>query len=210
MPNKTAQTTLEKFRAIILANGNIMPKEMSADNDGAFVLLEQEITSKGDILRRKNMQTRYSLTDWSGALRKAPAAYNDKSHSYLMGSAPSDVKGSAELQYELDKQNGEQIKHNSDKWRTKAGKLRDAGAFRVPRPRETWERIDQPKFSGKTFSVEGFQGSDVESGGKTVPVKSALSVPAGSADVSIGIQTGPGGGRRTKQREICSRITQEI
>ncbi len=37
----------------------------------------------------------YSLTDWVGALRKATAAYNERSHSYLMGSAPQDVKGSA-------------------------------------------------------------------------------------------------------------------
>ena len=48
-----------------------------------------------------------------------------------MGSAPDDVKGSAELQYELDKQNGLDIKHNNDKWRAKAAKLRDAGAFRI-------------------------------------------------------------------------------
>ncbi len=52
----------------------------------------------------------YSLTDWAGALRRATTTYNDRSHSYLMGSAPDDVKGSAELQYELDKVHGEQIK----------------------------------------------------------------------------------------------------
>ena len=54
-----------------------------------------------------------------------------------MGSAPDDVKGSAELQYELDKQNGLMLRHNNEKWRTKAGKLRDAGAFRTPLPRDT-------------------------------------------------------------------------
>ena len=70
-----------------------------------------------------------------------------------MGSAPDDVKGSDLLQYELDKVHGEQIKHNNEKWRAKAGKLRDAGAFCVPRPRETWERIDQPKFSGESFQL---------------------------------------------------------
>ena len=32
-----------------------------------------------------------------------------------MGSAPDDVKGSKELQYELDKMNGEQILHNNNK-----------------------------------------------------------------------------------------------
>jgi hypothetical protein len=114
MQRKTAEATLEAFRKVIRANGNIMPKEITVDNDGAFALLEQEIASKGGILRRKNMQTvntlavvdrvigkiksilsGYSLTDWAGSLRKATAAYNDKSHSYLMGSAPDDVKGSA-------------------------------------------------------------------------------------------------------------------
>ena len=75
-----------------------------------YAMLEHEIASKGGVLRRKHMQAAntlavvdgaigklktilsgYSLTDWSGALRKATAAYNDRSHSYLMGSAPDDA-----------------------------------------------------------------------------------------------------------------------
>ena len=115
-----------------------------------------------------------------------------------MGSAPDDVKGSAELQYELDKQHGEQIKHNNDKWRAKASKLRDAGAFRIPRPRDTWERIDAPKFGGEVLNVDGLKGANVESGDKTYPVKTTSAVPAGSADISIGIEAGPGGGRATR------------
>ena len=166
--NKTAEKTLDAWRKVIRANGNITPKEVTADLGNEWALLEQEIASKGGVLRRKNMQAAntlavvdrvvgklkvilsgYVLTDWAGALRKATAAYNEKSHSYLMGSAPDDVKGSAELQYELDKVHGEQIRHNNEKWRAKAGKLRDAGAFRKPRPRDTWERIDAPKFAGR-------------------------------------------------------------
>ena len=141
----------------------------------------------------KTILSGYSLTDWSGALRKATAAYNDKSHSYLMGSAPDDVKGSALLQYELDKVHGEQIKHNNDKWRAKAGKLRDAGAMRLPRPRDTWERIEAPRFGGQVFNVDGFKGSHVESGDKTYPIKTSLAIPAGSTDFDIGIEAGPGG-----------------
>ncbi len=174
MQNKTAETTLEAFRRIIRANGNVMPKEITVDLGNEWALLEQEITSKGGVLRRKNMQaintlaavdavvariktilSSFSLTDWAGALRKATAAYNDRSHSYLMGSAPDDVKGSKALQYELDKVHGEQIRHNNQKWRAKAGKLRDAGAFRIPRPRDTWERIDAPKFGGEVHDVTG-------------------------------------------------------
>ena len=124
----------------------------------------------------------YSLTDWSAALKKATDAYNDKSHSYLMGSAPDDVKGSNLLQYELDKQNGLDIKHNNDKWRAKAAKLRDAGAYRTPLPRDTWERIEAPKFGGEVLKVDGLIGANVESGDKTYPVKTVLPVPAGSQD----------------------------
>ena len=85
----------------------------------------------------------YSLTNWAISLQQATDAYNEKSHSYLMGSAPDDVKegvkGSKELQYELDKMNGEQILHNNKKWRQKVGRLKDEGAFRAPTDRKTWE-----------------------------------------------------------------------
>ena len=63
----------------------------------------------------KTILSGYNLNDWAGALKKATTAYNAASHSYLMGSAPDDVKGSAELQYELDKVHGGQIQHNSEK-----------------------------------------------------------------------------------------------
>ena len=110
----------------------------------------------------KTILSGYSLVAWSPALKKATAAYNDRSHSYLMGSAPDDVKGSAELQYELDKAHGEQIRHNNQKWRARAGKLRDVGGFRTPLPRDTWERVDAPKFAGKVHFEAGFKGSHVE------------------------------------------------
>ncbi len=103
MPNKTAKSTLEAWRKIIRANGNITPHETTADLANEWALLEQEIASKGGVLRRKNMQAAntlavvdrvvgklkailsgYSLTDWAGALRKATAAYNERNHSYLM------------------------------------------------------------------------------------------------------------------------------
>lgn len=229
MQNKTAETTLEAFGRIIRANGNVMPKEVTADLGNEWTLLEQEIASKGGVLRRKNMQSvntlaivdrvvgklkvilsGYSLTDWSGALRKATAAYNEKSHSYLMGSAPDDVKGSAELQYELDKQNGKDLKFNNDKWRQKAGKLRDAGAFRIPLPRSAWERVDAPKFGGEVHNVVELTRANVGDGTKSYPVKTALAVPAGSTDISIGIETGPGGGRRARQKEMLQDYAQNL
>ncbi len=90
MRSKTAEVTLEAFRKIIRANGDVMPKEVTVDLGNEWALLEQEIASKGGVLRRKNMQSvntlsvvdrvvgklkailsGYSLTDWAGALRRA-------------------------------------------------------------------------------------------------------------------------------------------
>ncbi len=61
MPNKTAETTLEAFRKVIRANGNVMPKEVTADIGNEWAVLEQEIASKGGVLRRKNMQAVVTL-----------------------------------------------------------------------------------------------------------------------------------------------------
>ena len=155
LQRKTAQATLEAFRKIIRKNDGAMPKEITVDLGTEHALLEKEITEKGGVLRRKNVQaintlsvvdravgqlktslSSYSLTNWAESLQRATNAYNNNSHSYLMGSAPDDVKGSKALQYELDKMNGEQLLHNNKKWRQKAGRLKDEGAFRVPTDRK--------------------------------------------------------------------------
>ena len=228
MPQKTATATLEAFRKIIRANDGVMPKEILVDLGNEYALLEAEITSNGGVLTRKNMHavntlavvdraiaklktilSGYSLTSWAESLKRATSVYNNRSHTYLMGSAPDDVKGSAELQYELEKTHGDQIRHNNLKWRQKAAKLRDAGAFRNPRPRDTWQRVDAPQFESKVLNVDSFKGTHVESGDQTFPIKTTLPVPAGSADVDLG-ETGPGAARRTRQREVLQEYADRL
>ncbi len=95
------------------------------------------------------------------------------------------------------------IRHNNQKCRTRTARLKDAGGFRTARPRDTWERVDAPKFAGEVHQVDGFKGANVEDDeGKSYPVKTVLAVPAASQDVDLGIETGPGGGRRARQREM--------
>ena len=228
MPRKTAQATLEAFRKIIRKNDGNMPNEITVDLGQEHALLEKEITDNGGVLRRKNVQavntlavvdraiaklktilSSYSLTNWADALQKATNAYNERSHSYLMGSAPDDVKDSKTLQYELDKSNGEHILHNNKQWRQKAGRLKDEGAFRVPTDRKTWERIDAPKFAGEVLPVTGLKGANVESGDKSFPVKTVLAVPAGSANVDLA-DAGPGQGKRAKQREVLGDYARDL
>ena len=122
----------------------------------------------------KVILTSYSLTNWADSLQKATDAYNNKSHSYLMGSAPHDVKGSKALQYELDKSNGEAIKHNNLKWRQTARRLKYEGAFIVPTDRTKLGKIDAPKFGGEVYQVDGLKGANVESGDKSYPVKNGV------------------------------------
>ncbi len=82
-------------------------------------------------------------------------------------------------------------------------RCKDAGGFRTARPRDTWERVDAPKFAGEVHQVDGFKGANVEDDErKSYPVKTVLAVPAASQDVDLGIETGPGGGRRARQREM--------
>ena len=187
-----------------------MPKQITVDLGNEYALLENEINTRGGVLTRKNMSavntlavvdrvigklktilSGYSLNNWSNALKRTTIAYNNKTHSYLMGSAPNDVKGSPELQYELERLHGEQIRHNNQKWRQRAGRLADSQSSRIPKARETWERVDAPKFSGETYNVDSFKGANVESGNQTFPVKTVLPVPIGSAQLDLG-DAGPG------------------
>ena len=205
-------------------------EEISGDLDGAFASVEGFVESKGGVLRRKNMQavntlaivdrvigqlktilSSYSLTgNWAENLKKATSVYNDKGHSYLMQSAPDDVKSFEVLQYELTKRQGEQILHNQNKWKARAGRLKDEGAFRTPLPRREWDRVDAPKFSGKVYEVEGLKGANVETTtGESFPVKTALAVPRGSRNVDLA-DSGPGQGKRALQRQMLQDYAKDV
>ena len=109
MSSKTADETLTKLKAIIRANGNIMPKEITTDLGNEFAFISAEIESKGGVHRRKNMhsvntlaivdnrikqlKTIFSgmnLTQWSDSLKRATEALNERNTAPLMQSAPND------------------------------------------------------------------------------------------------------------------------
>jgi hypothetical protein len=220
--SKSAEDTLQAWRKVIQSNGNVTFGEVSVDQGNEFRLLGPEIESKGGVLRHKDMRqlnsiavvdaaisklkrilSGYNLTSWAEVLKKATIAYNDSSHSALMGSAPDDVKGSDLLQYELEKKHGQDIRHNNQRWRQKIGRLRDQGAFRTPLPRDTWERISAPKFGGEVHQVASFKGANVEDEqGRSFPVKTALAVPAESQSITLDTDVTAGGGKRARQREM--------
>ena len=104
------------------------------------------------------------------------------------------------LNKERIKEAGQKNKHNNDAWRRKAGRLRDRGAFRVPLDRNTWERIDAPKFGGEVHQVRKLVGANVrDPESNSYPVRQVLPVPGTSADIDVPEELVPGSGRRREQ-----------
>ena len=58
----------------------------------------------------KQILSSYNLTQWADSLKKATAVYNNRSHAHLMGSAPEDVEGNAEILHKLMLDAGENPK----------------------------------------------------------------------------------------------------
>ena len=234
---KTAENTLTAFRKIIQDNDNVIPREITADLGGEFREVEKYIKEHGNgaVLRRKNVQAVNTLavvdrvigklktilssekdlgSTWAQNMEKATRRYNEKQHSYLMGTAPKFVKETPLLQYELEKTHGEQIQHNNQKWRDKVDKLQEKGALRIPKDRNEWEHLDVPKWKGEVYDVKGFKGANVQatdSKGKehTFPVKTSLAVPAGSAELDLG-KAESHQGKKAKQREVLQSYANEL
>ena len=147
--------------------------------------------------------------------KKTTKIYNDREHSALYGESPDGVADNKVLQYHLEKENGEKVKHNNQKWRQRAGNLKDKGAFRTPLDRNTWERIEQPKFGGKVHVVDGLKGGNVEdTEGNSYPVRKVLAVPGTSQDIDLEDDLIPGSKKRKDQidnlKQYSDKLRQEL
>ena len=220
MLDKTDQAAKKAMRKIVQANGSA-PKEVSCDLGREFSgVFTTYLEDQGVAVRRKDPQAVNSIAavdrmqqeikkilksiqgadGWAKHIKRAVSLYNDRENSALYGAAPDDVEESKTLQYQLELEGGEKVKHNNDKWRKKVGKIQDAGAFRTPLDRSTWGRIDQPKFSGKVHEVSLIKGANVEDKeGNSFPVRQVLAVPKDSEDVELNDDLIPGSGKRKEQ-----------
>ena len=220
MQGKTDAETRDAMRKILTANGTAF-KEISVDLGREFgPAFEELMKDRGVVVRKKDPQqvsaiaavdrAQQSLKSilkniqgdggWARSIKRAAALYNDREHSALYGAAPDDVSDNKVLQYQLEAEAGGKVKHNNDKWRQKAGRLRDKGAFRVPLDRNTWERIDAPKFGGEVHQVKELVGANVrDEEGQSYPIRQVLAVPGTSADIDVPDELVPGSGRRQEQ-----------
>ena len=145
MQDKTDAETRNAMRKILSANGTPF-KEISVDLGNEFgPSFEALMRDRGIVVRRKDPQqvnaiaavdrAQQSLKSilkniqgdggWAKSKKRAAALYNDREHSALYGASPEEVSELPVLQYELEKEAGEKVAHNNQKWRQKAGRLRD-------------------------------------------------------------------------------------
>ena len=168
----------------LLDNNNIGHREKDPKQINALAVADRAISTLKAIMA-KGMTDGGSST-WYTELKDAVTAYNTTSHSHLMGSNPDDVEGNKLLTYELKAKASKDIKQNFEVYDEKLGKLKKAGAFRTMLPRNTWARVNQPKWSDKVHKVSRIIGADVvDTENNRFPVKLVLPVPGESQNIKV-------------------------
>jgi hypothetical protein len=221
LTNKEPETVTKAYQRILTRAG-AKPKQITTDSGkefkGAFdafleesgtthamkeqmnhlAVVDASIKTLKDIMKKE--LTDNKSESWTKALPKAATSLNSNSHPALMNSAPNDVKGSAVLQYELEKKAGEDMMVNAKIHEARVEKLIKAGAFRLVLPRSTWVRAGQPRYGDKVYTLDGISGQEaIATDGTTVLVRDVLPVPSGSKDTVVPRTLR--GGRQTRDQE---------
>ncbi len=235
LKNKESSTVLAAYRRIVAQNDHKSPQELSTDLGKEWFgpAFQAYLKDQGTVHRHKNLQQVNSIAvvdrgvqtlkmilanlqstsdqGWSQLTKKATSIYNDREHSHLYGESPEDVSENKVVQYHLEAEAGDDVEHNNKKLRQKAGRLKEKGAFREPLDRNTWERIDQPKFGGEVHEVDGLKGANVEDEeGRSYPVRQVLAVPWTSADINVSDELVPGSRKREQQRQHLRQYSEQL
>jgi hypothetical protein len=180
MKAKTLANVIEAFTGILSTSGR-KPAEVHSDAGGEFnVPFSKFLEEQGIAHRLKNTNQINALAavdatiskikktiaqdmaedgsgNWVKFLERAVRAANNNSHSSLLGSRPTDVKGNTVLQYTLEAEAGRFAKQNVMVYNQRVAKLRAAGTFRVLLPRQAWVRVNTPKWSNEVHRVKSSQ-----------------------------------------------------
>jgi hypothetical protein len=206
LKDKSQNTVTTAFGGLLTSSG-VQPTEVDSDGGAEFSgIFDKFLLDKGIAHRMKNPKqvnalaivdsTIKKLKDtmkqemaeagtgiWLSSLSGAVKAANGNSNDYLMGSRPSDVKGSAALQYTLKKQAGRDAMQNNKANVDRIVALREAKAFRVLLPTATWQRTTMAKWSNEVHQVVKFIGAEVvDENGKRFPLRETLPVVSTSVD----------------------------
>jgi hypothetical protein len=139
--------------------------------------------------------------EWADRVAEVVRQYNESPHETLFDEAPVDLAESKVASFMNLQENARKLRHNQKLFETRKRAVETAGAFRRPLPgltkfkrgfRATWDKME---------TVEGFDGSLVETGGaRAVDVKRVLPVDAQTRDVEPGFALGQGRVASKRQR----------
>ena len=230
--DKRPETTLAAYRKIIARNSNKHPAELSLDRGGEWTgIFTAYLEDNGTAVTKKDPQSVNGLSSvdraigsiksiiasyqvnsdapWSTLLKRSTDTYNERSNAGNYGAAPDDIPD--EVVYQKEKDEGRNILHNNEKWRSKVALLRRKGGYRLPEDRSTWPRIDQPRFSRTVKEVDEFVGDHVRAtDGTSVAVKKVLPVDKDSGNVEINEELIPNSGRREQQRVALRKYAEAL
>ena len=208
LKNKDQETVTEAFREFVRNAG--VPDRLDTDQGNEFkgvfedFLKEKRIYHSVSDIRNKNargtldaairtlrqqlgrVQTSEDRRDWAELLPRVTEAYNRTVHGSLIGRAPAEVYGDADLTFNLQLKAAHDIQRNSKLIEKRADRLKNLGAFRDELAQKNkFERAYQPRYGDtvrRVASVKG--GTVVDETGKQFPTRHVLPVRPESTAVS--------------------------
>ena len=208
LKNKDQETVTEAFKNIVQNAG--IPDRIDTDAGNEFkgtfegFLREKNIVHSVADIRNKNargtldaairtlrqqlsrVQTSEDRRDWAELLPGATQAYNRTVHSSLIGRAPAEVYGNADLTFNLRERAAKDIQQNTRIVEKRVERLKNFGAFRDELVQKNkFERAYQPRYEDKVHRVVSVQGGTVvDERGKSFPTRHVLPVRPESTAVS--------------------------
>ena len=212
LPNKTSAVVTQGFRRVLTRMDK--PDVVSSDQGNEFTgPFERMLEEKGIVHRykhtgaasRNNLAvldraiqtiktqlfrrlTRKNTLKWDSLIGAVESAYNETIHGHLLG-APNDTEGASESakieRFQLQKQNAEAFVGNNEKAAKKMDAVREAGAFRVAKKPEAFERGFKPNYGELRTVREVKAGQVVDTQGKRVPISNVKAVPADTVEAPV-------------------------
>ena len=120
---------------------------------------------------------------WVDDLDQIVENHNETPHGGIQDAAPNDVEDDPVLQFRLLEDNAQKIKLNERVHEKRVQKMMEAGAFREPLPKSTFQRGFKPRYKNEVEKLLGIDGPEVVStSGKRILLKRALPVGSESKD----------------------------
>ena len=207
--DKNAETCEAAFKRIVEERGGVKPHTLSTDLGNEFQgVFEQYLENQGIYHRLKDPRslnaqgtldaairtirpalsrilTQEKTKNWAGAVQRVVEAYNNTVHAHLHGRTPNEAQTDGDLQFHLEKEDAQAMRHNNDLIMRQDAKLAAAKHFRDELQPRKLHKVYHTTYSDEVHDVAHvFAGQLVDSNGKIYSARHTLPVPAGSSHIN--------------------------